>query len=185
MAKNEMKKCEACGAEIAASAKSCPNCGAKNKKPFYKRPIGIIIILIIVLGIGGAVIGGGGSDSDTSGGGTADTDAEKKIEYKAYSVEDMIKELEDNAANADEKYRDQYVEISGRLDTIDSEGNYISVLPTNDEFAIMGVQCFIKDDKQLEEVKKMKKGDKIKVKGQVTDVGEVIGYSLDIDEFVK
>ena len=97
----------------------------------------------------------------------------------------MMKELEDNAANADEKYRDQYVEISGRLDTIDSEGDYISVVSANDEYAILGVTCNIQDDKQLAEVKKMKRGDKIKIKGQITDVGEVIGYTMDIDEFAK
>ena len=34
---SKMKNCKACGAEIATSAKSCPKCGAKNKKPFYKK----------------------------------------------------------------------------------------------------------------------------------------------------
>ena len=29
-------KCKSCGADIAANAKTCPQCGAKNKKPFYK-----------------------------------------------------------------------------------------------------------------------------------------------------
>ena len=34
---SKMKKCDTCGAEIAESAKRCPACGAKNKKPIYKR----------------------------------------------------------------------------------------------------------------------------------------------------
>ena len=33
----KMKKCKACGAEIASSAAVCPKCGAKNKKPIYKK----------------------------------------------------------------------------------------------------------------------------------------------------
>ena len=37
MAKEKLKKCETCGQEIAKSCKVCPNCGAKNKKPFYKK----------------------------------------------------------------------------------------------------------------------------------------------------
>ena len=31
---SKMIKCKTCGADIASSAKSCPGCGAKNKKPF-------------------------------------------------------------------------------------------------------------------------------------------------------
>ena len=37
MAKNKMIICDHCGEEIAASAKACPKCGAKIKKPFYKK----------------------------------------------------------------------------------------------------------------------------------------------------
>ena len=33
----KMMTCKACGGEIAASAKSCPKCGAKNKNRFTKR----------------------------------------------------------------------------------------------------------------------------------------------------
>lgn len=41
----KMIRCKACGKEIAKSAKSCPHCGAKNKKP----PVGCLIALIVVL----------------------------------------------------------------------------------------------------------------------------------------
>lgn len=37
MAKSKMTTCKHCGAEIAASAKVCPQCGGKNKPPIYKR----------------------------------------------------------------------------------------------------------------------------------------------------
>ena len=36
-------------------------------------------------------------------------------------------------------------------------------------------------DEQLDKLKKMSKGDKITVNGKITDVGEVLGYYLDID----
>ncbi len=48
--------CPVCGTEIAKSAKSCPQCGAKNKKPIYKRPWFIIItILVVLIAIGSAL----------------------------------------------------------------------------------------------------------------------------------
>ena len=48
MAKNKMTTCKHCGAEIAASAKVCPQCGGKNKPPIYKRWWFIVIIVLIV-----------------------------------------------------------------------------------------------------------------------------------------
>lgn len=52
MAKSKLTTCKACGAEIAKSAKSCPHCGAKNKKPIYKKWWFWVIILILVNTIG-------------------------------------------------------------------------------------------------------------------------------------
>lgn len=62
MAKIKMTTCKHCGAEIAASAKVCPQCGGKNKPPIYKRWWFIAIIVLIVL----SAIGGSGSSSDGS-----------------------------------------------------------------------------------------------------------------------
>lgn len=62
MAKSKMTTCKHCGAEIAASAKVCPQCGGKNKPPIYKRWWFIAIIVLIVL----SAIGGSGSSSDSS-----------------------------------------------------------------------------------------------------------------------
>lgn len=47
--------CKACGQEIAKSAKACPHCGAKNKKPIFKKwwLWAIIVVLIISIGTSG------------------------------------------------------------------------------------------------------------------------------------
>ena len=62
MAKSKMTTCKHCGAEIAASAKVCPQCGGKNNPPIYKRWWFIAIIVLIVL----SVIGGS-TDSGKEG----------------------------------------------------------------------------------------------------------------------
>lgn len=49
---SKLVKCKTCGEEIAASAKICPKCGAKVKKPFYKKWWIWIIVVIIAIAVG-------------------------------------------------------------------------------------------------------------------------------------
>lgn len=58
MAKSKIVNCKSCGAEIAASAKACPSCGAKNKKPIFKKWWFWVIVAILVVGIAGGSSGG-------------------------------------------------------------------------------------------------------------------------------
>ena len=43
------------------------------------------------------------------------------------------------------------------------------------------MQCYIKSAEQTGRVMEMSAGDPITVRGKITVVGEVLGYSLDID----
>lgn len=49
MAKGKLITCKACGAEIAKNAKCCPQCGAKNKKPIFKKWWFWVILVILVI----------------------------------------------------------------------------------------------------------------------------------------
>ncbi|MBE6041343.1 MAG: zinc-ribbon domain-containing protein [Clostridiales bacterium] len=188
MAKEKMTICKHCGAEIAAGAKTCPKCGGKNKKPIYKRVWFWILVAVLVLGIGGAAGGSGGSDDSSTASSTEQSEAateekqeEPKIEYQDVSVETLFEELDNNAMNASDNYKGQYLSITGVLGTIDSNGSYFALESDNDNYMFQSVTCYIKNDEQLEKVKTLSKGDTITVKGKVTDVGEVLGYYLDID----
>ena len=88
--------------------------------------------------------------------------------------------LTDNPLKVETTYNDKHLKITGKLGTIDSDGNYISLLPINDEWAFQGVQCFIENEEQLAKVIEMSKDDTVVLSGQITAVGEVLGYSLDI-----
>lgn len=102
MANEKTKQCSICGAEIAANAKVCPQCGGKNKKPVYKRGWFIaLIIIVLLLGIG---MSGDDDSSDVqkpasttqqteSQGGTAD--AEKEQEAEAANIIDGFEILGD------------------------------------------------------------------------------------------
>lgn len=104
-------------------------------------------------------------------------------EYLAYSVSEMVEDLESNALNAKEFYKGKKVEITGRVDVIDASGKYISLYPEDNEFSFTGVQCFVKNKEQLESVKKITKGDIVTIRGEITMVGEILGYNLNIHSF--
>lgn len=88
MAKSKMTTCKHCGAEIAASAKVCPQCGGKNKPPIYKRWWFIVIIVLIVL----SAIGGSSGSSD----GSASSNTTKTSESTASSVASVPEISEDD-----------------------------------------------------------------------------------------
>ena len=57
---SKLIKCNSCRKEVADSAKKCPNCGAKIKKPIYKRVWFLIIIILVIIGLAA------GENNDTS-----------------------------------------------------------------------------------------------------------------------
>lgn len=73
-----MINCKSCGQEIASSAKTCPHCGAKNKKPIFKKWWFWAIIVFAAIGIiaastsGNEGGGAGNNPGGNSGTGTGD-----------------------------------------------------------------------------------------------------------------
>ncbi|MDY4027897.1 MAG: zinc ribbon domain-containing protein [Butyrivibrio crossotus] len=191
-------KCPECGKEVSSSAKSCPNCGhpispstekvvektvVKEKKK--RGCLSTILLFIVIIAVIGALASGGKdskneSNSESSAPNQKATVTEAPKEYTPCTVNQMIQDLDDNAMGASDKYKDQYIEVTGRLGVIDSSGKYITLYP-DDEYSLIGVQCYIKNDEQKSAISKMKKNDTVTLKGKCKDVGEVLGYSLDID----
>lgn len=172
----------------------------KQKKPAYKKWWFWLIVILVIGAIGSSI----DDESDTADKQGETKEAETKesetkeveeepteeetepaISYTKYQVSEMMDDLKDNALKAEGKYNKQYVEITGELSVIDSGGKYVSLFSENEEFALTGVQCYIKNDTQKEQVMEMSKGDMVTIKGKITGVGEVLGYSLDIDEIVN
>lgn len=205
------KTCKHCATEIPYEAKVCPNCRKKVKGGKVKW----ILLAIVILGILGSLMGGGDDAEDTKPSDTnqaevsqdvseqqenqeieqeveKETKEEKtteapKIEYKKYNVTELFDDLKDNALKAEKLHQDEYVKITGYLGTIDSDGSYIGVGAAEDDYDYMfqEVQCYIQSDEQLDQVMELSKGDKITVKGQISSIGELMGYSLKIDKIKK
>lgn len=180
----ETKKCKHCQSDIPKKAKVCPNCKRKQggKLKFF-------IIAFIVIGLLGSA--GSTEENETTSVNTSEpakqevTVQEEIIEYISCNVDDMMNVLSSNALKAEKEYSGKYLEVTGRLAVIDSDGDYIALYPVNDEWAIIGIQCYIKNEEQLNHVLDLEIGDTITVKVKCKNVGEVLGYSGDIIEFVK
>lgn len=193
MSKNEgTKVCKHCKSEIPAGAKICPHC--------RKKQGGIgkwIILVVVVLAIGGAAVSGGSSESDEGGkqdvssgnasvSGSENTksdensiEEEEKIEYISVTAQDLVDAMNKNAMKASDTYKEKYLKIKGKLGVIDSDGKYISI--DSDEIDFVNIQCYIQSDEQKEVIMEKSVGDKITVKGYCKDVGEIMGYSIDIE----
>ena len=104
------------------------------------------------------------------------------IHYQSVTVKQLFDELEANALRAEKTYQDAYVAVTGKLSTIDSDGSYITIIASNDEWGFESVHCSITDDSQMDKIINFNKGDKITVYGQITTIGEILGYGLDITD---
>ena len=71
--RRKMIICDHCGEKIASTAKTCPYCGGKVKKPLFQRWWFWVIVVLIVIG---AVSGGsGGLSSDSTPSSHSSSDA--------------------------------------------------------------------------------------------------------------
>lgn len=61
--KSKLTTCKVCEKEIAKSAKKCPHCGAKVKKPFFKKWWFWVIVVFLIIGMAGT---GGDDTADTN-----------------------------------------------------------------------------------------------------------------------
>lgn len=162
----------------------------KPKKPIYKKWWFWLIVVIVVLAIGSSAnenntqptSANSTANSETS---TPSTNEAQAIDYVKVSTDELDSALEKNSAVAKDTYNGQYVEVTGRLGTIDADLKYISLYSTTDEYDLVGMNCYIKNNEQKEVVKTLSKDDTVVVRGKITNVGEVLGYSLDIIEIVK
>lgn len=182
---NKTKCCKKCKRVIGKYEKKCPYCGANQKKPFWTIFIVVVVIIIIA--------SSGSNDSDNSNSSSNVNNNSKNnvtnttpevIDYIVVSKDDLDDELDNNAALARDKYNGKYVEVSGSLGTIDSELKYISLYSSTKEYDFVGIHCRIKNTEQKDIIKTLTKGQDITIRGKITDVGEVLGYYLDIIEII-
>lgn len=96
------------------------------------------------------------------------------------SAQEMISLLEGNALNAKNTYEDKRVTVSGFVGSIDASGKYFALDPEPDALIFTGVQVQTSEE-FLDQVASFSEGQAVTVTGTVTNVGEVMGYSVEAE----
>ena len=138
-------------------------------------------MLIVIVAAG--IIGGASSGSGNGGDAKQPSGTEQPISYTHYDVTELFDALKSNAMKAQSDFKGQSVEIEGYLSVIDSDGKYISVgaAPDNYTYVLQSVHCNIKNDAQKQQIMNINTDSPIVVRGKITSVGEVMGFTLDMD----
>lgn len=176
---NSSKFCKQCGQPMYKKAKICPHCGAKQGGKL-KYVLLVFVILFVIAGFGSC--GSNSSDSELSS--TEKNTTTENIEYSQITAQQMLDDLENNALNASNTYKNKYLEISGVLANVDSDGKYFTINPSPDSIIITGIQVYLQNDEQRNQLMTLGQDTPITVKGKCTSVGEVLGYSIDLEELI-
>lgn len=150
-----------------------------------------VIGIAVVIGLIGSCAGGGTKDQSkatTTTSSSSSSSGAAQAKQKVYADADinvLIKEAKENAASANQNYKKKDVKIiGGEILNIDSDLKYITVEGTDPNYTMLHVRCDIKsDNKDLKDsILKLKKGENVTVYGTITDVGDLMGYSLKLDK---
>lgn len=161
----------------------------KANRPAWKKKRVIIPVALVAIAAFSAA-GSGGSDEPTEIT-TASAEAPKAPAAEApaakpaepaitVSAEELIAALEGNALKAKNTYDGKQVVVTGFVGSIDASGDYFALLPEPDAMIFTGVQVQT-SEKFMDQVSNFTQGQPVTVTGEITNVGEVMGYSLEAE----
>lgn len=159
--KGKTVECKTCGKQIAKSAAVCPYCGAKQKKPIYKRAWFILLCVLIVAVAAIKIIGVVNSGSPA----TIKTNDGNTVKMKASELMDLHDE---NEALFKKTYDHAPIEFVGTVESVESDTYYDGANWSQDSIVCKeGWDVKILHDSHSEILEKLKTGDKIRVKAEI------------------
>lgn len=159
----KMIKCKSCGNDISSDAKACPSCGAKVKKPIYKKWWFWLILVVLFIGIIGASGDGDGGTSTSS-----ESSEQQTVASIVVSADELIRAYVNNTVTADELYKNKNVTVSGTIYSID-EG-YVTIEPDADDLWLNNIYVYYNSGEKSK-LADYSKGDKITVTGECKGEG--------------
>ncbi len=183
--------CKKCGHIIPEDAIVCTKCGTmvKRKRPVYKKwwfwmLMGFAtIITLAAIGSSGNSVDVSNNENPSTGNSQTSTTTKVSVTYEVTDLKTMLDDLDSNALKAEKTYQGKNVEVVGVIRNFDSDGSYISIEPANyDKWSLNSVMCYIKNEDQRNFLLEKEIGDSVTIKGKITSVGEILGYSIKIAE---
>lgn len=156
------KKCPKCSESVQVTAKKCKHCHADLRNWFVRHKIlsGILGLFVIVI-LGSAL--GSGDDRPTSS--TSATTETEEVEAISITARQLYQEYSDNEIAADAKYENQWLEVSGTVQSIGKDilDDMFVSLETGD--IIGSVQCML-EDSEFEKAAALNEGQSITMIGK-------------------
>jgi len=182
-----LANCKSCGKEIGKGVKKCVHCGTDQRNFFSRHKIITGILALVIIGGIGSAMGSGGESSPaqapaitTAPAASSVATQQPKAAPVVVTADKLVEDLKGNALNASEAYKGKYVEVTGQLSSIDSNGKYFSIAPMNDDLSFTTILCNITQE-QKATVSKFTSKQKLTVTGTITDVGEMLGYTIKVE----
>lgn len=176
-------RCKTCGAQIAKSAKHCPNCGAKQHQVLLTLSVILIVIFVFVWVV--ALFGDDneqphGSDGNSTASASSNNNTQNNnnktndIEVIAVSSQDLYTAYEENKVNADNLYKGKILAVTGEITDITQDlitKNPCIKLDTGDTYGIYTIQCFFKDNDDTNAyIAELRDGQTVTIYGKCTGV---------------
>lgn len=161
----------------------------KVKKPFYQRWWFIVICVFFGLALLGGLTGESEKKIETENNAQeskskkSKKSKESKPEPLVVTVDELYEALDSNALKASSTYKNKYVQVAGTLANIDSDGKYFT-LEGDNTILFESLHVSIpksKKDSILNNLMEYSIGDTLTVTGEITVVGEIMGYTMNID----
>jgi hypothetical protein len=110
------------------------------------------------------------------------TETELIVEPMKLTVDDLKEAVDENAFRAATTYKDRYVKLTGKLSSIDTDGKYFFLEPLSSRDFIMtgNIHCKI-ENIHRNTIMNFTVEQEVTVIGTMTSVGEVAGYTVQVD----
>lgn len=201
---NDSRVCKFCGNPVSQTINVTRNAttnrrnNVKVKKQFYQKAwfwILIVFAFIVFVGIIGSssdntnIVSSNPTNQEqekTSNTNTTTQEEEKENNIIKVDYEKLHKDYMDNPIAADEKYKGKILELTGKVYNIDREiaGNPYITFNIGGEYSFQDVRITFKKSEE-EKVTKLKKGQKVTIRGECRGTLLSTTVSLNDCEIVK
>lgn len=168
-----IKQCSKCKENVQEDAKKCKHCKADLRNWFLRHKIITGILILFTIGIIGSALGDTNKQNTNSDTRTNKTESvvedatTEEVELITVTAKALTDEYIQNEIAADEKYKNETIEVSGTIQGIGKDllDDMYVTLKTND--LITSVQCML-DDSESTKAANLNKNQSITLRGEVS-----------------